>query len=543
MKKAVIMCRVSSDEQAKGYSLDVQLEQLTRYCNRNNISIVKQYREDHSAKNFNRPEFQKFLQFVKKNKEEVDLLLITSWDRFSRNLTDSLVMLRTLEKYGVKVQAVEQPIDMSIPENKAMLAIFLAIPEIDNDRRSIKIRGGIRGSLKAGRWCRIAPIGYKNLRDQNNKPIIVPSTIAHHIKYIFEQIAIGKLQSELRTEIYKKGIKISRSNFSKLLRNPIYMGKIIVPKSEEEPMMIIDGIHEGIISENLYFQVQQVLSNNNKIRKLPVYKSLREELPLRGMLSCSQCGEKLTGSRSKSATGNHYFYYHCNYCAKERYPMDLVNQTFESILADFTFTYEAKEIYQLMVKDLLSVDAKDSKVKHTQLDKTLNDVLARIEKLQDLFIDGKIEHNHYSDTMARYTEQKFSLTDEINQIKKMDSDYLNWLKNGVDALSNLKIHYANSAIRDKQQLISSIFPEKFEFDGKKCRTTRINDVLRYMLLIDSDLQNKKSGQLSKKIELSTLVESERIELSSKQATKELSTRLSSDLVFDKKQGQRQPLPA
>jgi site-specific DNA recombinase len=110
-------------------------------------------------------------------------------------------------------------------------------------------------------------------------------------------------------------------------------------------------------------------------------------------------------------------------------------------------------------------------------------------------------------------------------------------------LSNLKIHYANSAIRDKQQLISSIFPEKFEFDGKKCRTTRINDVLRYMLLIDSDLQNKKSGQLSKKIELSTLVESERIELSSKQATKELSTRLSSDLVFDKKQGQRQPLPA
>ncbi len=528
MKKAVIMCRVSSDEQAKGYSLDVQLEQLIRYCNRNNISIVKQYREDHSAKNFNRPEFQNFLQFVKKNKEEVDLLLITSWDRFSRNLTDSLVMLRTLEKYGVKVQAVEQPIDMSIPENKAMLAIFLAIPEIDNDRRSIKIRGGIRGSLKAGRWCRIAPIGYKNLRDQNNKPIIVPSTIAHHIKYIFEQIAIGKLQSELRTEIYKKGIKISRSNFSKLLRNPIYMGKIIVPKSEEEPMMIIDGIHEGIISENLYFQVQQVLSNNNKIRKLPVYKSLREELPLRGMLSCSQCGEKLTGSRSKSATGNHYFYYHCNYCAKERYPMDLVNQTFESILADFTFTNEAKEIYQLMVKDLLSVDAKDSKVKHTQLDKTLNDVLARIEKLQDLFIDGKIEHNHYSDTMARYTAQKFSLTDEINQIKKMDSDYLNWLKNGVDALSNLKIHYANSAIRDKQQLISSIFPEKFEFDGKKCRTTRINDVLRYMLLIDSDLQNKKSGQLSKKIELSTLVESERIELSSKQATKELSTRLSFD---------------
>lgn len=110
----------------------------------------------------------------------------------------------------------------------------------------------------------------------------------------------------------------------------------------------------------------------------------------------------------------------------------------------------------------------------------------------------------------------------------MDSDYLNWLKNGVYALSNLKIHYANAVIRDKQKLFSSIFPEKFEFDGKKCPTSRINDVLRCILLINNDLKNKKSGQLSNKIELSTLVESGRVELPSKQATKRLSTRLFPD---------------
>ena len=36
------MCRVSTDEQAKGYSLDVQHEQLVRYCQRNNIEIIKE---------------------------------------------------------------------------------------------------------------------------------------------------------------------------------------------------------------------------------------------------------------------------------------------------------------------------------------------------------------------------------------------------------------------------------------------------------------------------------------------------------------------
>jgi site-specific DNA recombinase len=103
-----------------------------------------------------------------------------------------------------------------------------------------------------------------------------------------------------------------------------------------------------------------VLNDNNKVRKLPIFKSLREELPLRGMLSCSGCGLKLTGSRSKSSNGNFYFYYHCNYCGKERFPVAQVNGVFENILNDFTFTKESKEIYQLMVKDRLSVDAKDS---------------------------------------------------------------------------------------------------------------------------------------------------------------------------------------
>ena len=42
MKKAVIMCRVSSDEQAKGYSLDVQLEAITNYCQRNDYEVVKE---------------------------------------------------------------------------------------------------------------------------------------------------------------------------------------------------------------------------------------------------------------------------------------------------------------------------------------------------------------------------------------------------------------------------------------------------------------------------------------------------------------------
>ena len=65
-KRAALMARVSSDEQAKGYSLDVQSEALQGYCARNGVDIAYTFREDHSAKSFDRPDFKKFLEWLKK---------------------------------------------------------------------------------------------------------------------------------------------------------------------------------------------------------------------------------------------------------------------------------------------------------------------------------------------------------------------------------------------------------------------------------------------------------------------------------------------
>jgi site-specific DNA recombinase len=78
MKTAVIMSRVSSDEQALGYSLGIQEEALTKYCEKNNIRILQKFKEDHSAKDIKRPEFINFLNYAKKHKGQIDYFLITS---------------------------------------------------------------------------------------------------------------------------------------------------------------------------------------------------------------------------------------------------------------------------------------------------------------------------------------------------------------------------------------------------------------------------------------------------------------------------------
>ena len=78
MNSAILYIRVSTDEQAdRGYSQRDQEERLKRYCSTNRIEVYKVIFEDHSAKNFNRPEWLKVLADLKKRKARPDFILFT----------------------------------------------------------------------------------------------------------------------------------------------------------------------------------------------------------------------------------------------------------------------------------------------------------------------------------------------------------------------------------------------------------------------------------------------------------------------------------
>jgi len=312
-KRVAIMCRVSSDEQAKGYSLDDQLERLQNYCARMGYEIVYTIREDHSAKSFDRPEWNKWMKLIKSKQLKVDEILFTSWDRFSRNLTESLNMIATLRDMGVVPQSAEQPIDYSIPESWFMLAIYLTNPDVDNKRRSIKIKGGIRTALSQGHYPMRAFFGYKTERNSEGKSVLIPDPEkAPIVQHIFDQVAQGVSQKQLRTELAKKGITISRNNISNILKRITYAGKIIVPAYDDQPMKLVQGIHEPLVSEHQFYQVQQLLTTNRKARgkHIPKYVKLRDDFHLRGVLQCSKCNSTLTSSYSKGKLGKRYGYYH-----------------------------------------------------------------------------------------------------------------------------------------------------------------------------------------------------------------------------------------
>lgn len=56
-----------------------------------------------------------------------DYLLFTLWNRFRRNVADAFLMIKKLNGWLIYPQAIEQPLDITISENKLVLATYLAI--------------------------------------------------------------------------------------------------------------------------------------------------------------------------------------------------------------------------------------------------------------------------------------------------------------------------------------------------------------------------------------------------------------------------------
>lgn len=103
-----------------------------------------------------------------------------------------------------------------------------------------------------------------------------------------------------------------------MLRNPVYMGKIYVPETENEAAYLVDGVHQAIIPSDLFWKVQKILNKRMESHShLSVKEKVRDELPLRGYLKCPQCGKNWTGSVS-SGNGGKYSYYHCERGCKAR---------------------------------------------------------------------------------------------------------------------------------------------------------------------------------------------------------------------------------
>ena len=494
MKTADLYIRVSTDEQAdKGYSQRSQEELLIKYCDINKIAIRKVIFEDHSAKTFIRPAWQKYLADLKNKRGQTNLLLFLKWDRFSRNAGDAYQMIKTLRKFDVEPQAIEQPLDLSIPENKMMLAFYLAAPEVENDRRALNVIHGMRRASKEGRYMGAAPYGYLNKTNEDGrKHIVIDERAAEMVRWIYQKIIEGIFNSE---QIYKlakeKGFNKTKSLFWDIIRNPTYCGKIYVRKYKDEESQIVKGQHEAIMTESLYYEVQDVLDGRKRGQyKLKVASTT--DLPLRGFLICPTCGKLLTGSASKGRR-KYYSYYHCTQGCAVRFKTDTVNNSFVDELKKFIpqTTPSLLEAYKLVLTEAWNDKTNHIRNDRKQLTEQIKTLEGKLSYIRDLLSSKQLDPADFREMKAEYTTKLEKLESHLSASDDEPLNIGSLLNLGINNLLKLDNIYETAGVEKKREVIGSMYPEKLTFDGIGVRTTRINEAARFIYMINSDLQPQK----------------------------------------------------
>ena len=95
-KKCYIYIRVSTAMQVDGYSLEAQKERLIKFAEFQEMEVVREYCDaGKSGKSITgRPEFQRMLQDVSKERDGVAFILVFKLSRFGRNAADVLNSLQ-----------------------------------------------------------------------------------------------------------------------------------------------------------------------------------------------------------------------------------------------------------------------------------------------------------------------------------------------------------------------------------------------------------------------------------------------------------------
>ncbi|MEJ5049367.1 recombinase family protein [Chryseobacterium culicis] len=446
MKTAYLYVRVSTDEQKrKGYSLPEQEDRLLKYCKYNNIEVKGIYREDYSAKNFNRPKWKElFSEIKKKSSGEDKNILFIKWDRFSRNVEYAYEMIGKLRKYKTTAMAIDQPIDFSVPESTVMLAVYLAVPEAENTRRAQNTLNGIRRAKLMGRYPNKAPIGFINVTLIDGKKAIVPKEPeAEIIKWTFNKVAQNDHKiSEINRMANDKGLICSRSHFFRILRNPIYCGLIAIKLNSNEKQMI-KGLHEPLISESLFYQVQSIINTKRKITAKR--DDLKEMFFLRGFLTCPVCGQKLTGSFSKGKQ-KRYPYYHCQGGCSTRIGAILLNECYQRKLQQLVLSNTSIELFNKVLEDHNIRTQKASYLYAQQiLGRKIKEERLTLSQGRKLFIAGIFKIDDY------YELKKESQLNTKN-IKKEDRDI------------NLKLRIIDKMNQMEDKIFVDLFQKFSEFD-------------------------------------------------------------------------------
>ena len=395
--------RVSDKKQNDNHSKPAQLKNTGEYCKENDLKVWDTYVVTESAsKEKGRKQFFKMLDAAKEN--GIKHIVCDKIDRGARGYRAAAELTEYMDEFGGTIHFPRERFKInrdSTPNEKFLFGIGVINAKYQVENMRVELQKGFMHRFEeSGKWNHIAPLGYQHVRIGKESNLHINDKEAPFVREALLMYKTGNYSQAdickfLENKIYHRPIR--KGHVERMLGNSFYYG--LMKTSYGKRL----GVHEPLITKKDFDDIQRV-KGRRALGQEPGEKA-QVAKPLMGLMTCGECGSRITGEVKRKASGRQYVYYHCANikCAQRRR-----NTREEHIFAQITEAFEPfgrftpKGTQALLTK--LKGRSQDlilyAEEKMGELAKHRLEAKQNLERIESLFEKGVIDEWEYQEVIG-----------------------------------------------------------------------------------------------------------------------------------------------
>ncbi len=471
-RRVVFYGRVSTEHEAQLSALENQMQWYDDQGKRHpNWNVLDKYIDEGitGTQAKKRPAFLKMIEDAQAGR--FDLIVTREVCRFARNTVDTLNYTRELRNIGIEVYFVEDNIWTMDGDGELRLTIMATLAQEESRKVSERVKAGQQISRLNGTVYGCGNIlGYERVGDT----YVINNEQAETVRMIFDMYMNREMGAQkIAQELVRLGRKTATgtdkwniTSITRVLNNRTYTGYMAYGKSfsnnyleqrrinnhDQSTYMLVKCDFPAIISEEDFERCQAIkesriipslkkaIGNNKKNR---AHGTIPNHDLWCNLLRCS-CGARFRKNRWHQNKNQPWSYgYQCynqlnNGTAKKRREAgaDDTGYCDMNMIADWKLKLmcqalfdrlwhdrkEAAERACELIKESYCVEASDTVSRQSSIVGELGRLQKKKERLTELYTDGEISKNEYSEQKRKIDKTADTLNEQLQRVRQEDGE-------------------------------------------------------------------------------------------------------------------------
>ena len=338
--QVALYARVSSERQEQQGTIASQLDALMRWAREQDHDVVDAYvcvDDGYSGARLDRPGLDRLRDGAEADAFEAALVLCP--DRLARKYAYQVLILEELERFGVQVIFLDQPLSDD-PQARLLTQIQGAVAEYERMKIAERYRRGKLFRARQGEvfWWKV-PYGYRRIPRQDGVPahVEVSEPEAQVVRQVFrwhvdDRLSVRQIALRLTESPQVTATGLPRwgtSTVTRMLHNEAYIGTMYYNRSEsvsveprsktrrrrlpsrQQARAAAEWIPlpvPPIIDAEMFRRSQSIHHDNSRFSPRHLKSS---HYLLRGVVRCRVCDLTMSCHRMRGRNGTFHHYYYC----------------------------------------------------------------------------------------------------------------------------------------------------------------------------------------------------------------------------------------